>query len=50
MKQSNVYREIGFVYILFKWYTHAASFPPGDIILAELGCTLNDIIFWSHQE
>ena len=31
--------------LLVGWHTSAVSFPPGDIILAQLACPLNDIIF-----
>jgi hypothetical protein len=27
------------------WHARAVSFPPGDVILAQLACPLNDVIF-----
>ncbi len=42
-------REMGqflsFVYFLFGWYSCAVYLSPADVILAQLSCPLNDIIF-----
>ncbi len=35
---------------LVGWHASAASLPPRDVILAQLACPLNDIIFCLHQE
>jgi len=36
--------------LLVGCHASAVSFPPGDVILAQLACPLNDIIFYLHQE
>ncbi len=51
---SNVCRKIGSYSDLFtflvRWQASAVSWPPSDIIFAQLACPLNDIIFLFHQE
>ncbi len=46
------YRQIGlslsFVYFSVEWHCSAASFPFGDIILAQLACPISDILFCLH--
>ncbi len=32
------------------WHTNAVSLPPGDLILAQLACPLNEEIFCLHHE
>jgi hypothetical protein len=54
LSTPNIYREIGlllsFVY-LFGWvHTSAVSLPPVDVILTQLACLLNDVIFCLHKE
>ncbi len=50
----NICREMGsllsFVYFLVGWHTGAVSLPPGEAILAQQACTLNDIIFCLHKD
>ncbi len=50
----SICRETGeclrFVYFLVGWHPSAVSLPPGDIILAQLACPLNDIIFCLHWD
>jgi hypothetical protein len=31
--------------LLVRWHASAVSLPPGDVILAQLACPLNDVIF-----
>jgi hypothetical protein len=35
---------------LVRWHASAVILPPGDVILAQLACLLNDIIFCIHKE
>jgi hypothetical protein len=46
--EQGVCREIfwllSFVYFLVRWHTSEVSLPPGDVIFAQLACTLNDVI------
>ncbi len=48
--QLNVCRGTGyllsFVYYLIGWHANTDSFPPGEVIFAQLACTLNDTIFF----
>jgi hypothetical protein len=50
----NVCREIGllisFVYFFGRVAHHCVSLPPGDAILAQPDCPLNDVIFCLHEE
>jgi hypothetical protein len=50
---SKVSREVAwlpfFVYLV-GWHASAVSLPPGDIILAQLACPLNDVIISLHLE
>jgi hypothetical protein len=34
---------------LVGWHAVTVSFPPSDIILAQLACPLSDIMFWLHS-
>jgi hypothetical protein len=34
---------------LVGWHTSAVSFPPSDVIFAQLACSLSDIIFSLHS-
>jgi hypothetical protein len=34
---------------LVRWHASAVNFPPSDIILAQLGCPLSDIMFCLHS-
>jgi hypothetical protein len=40
---------LSFVYILVGWHTSSVSLPPGDVILAQLACPQNDVIFCLQQ-
>jgi hypothetical protein len=33
-----------------RWHTSAVSFPKSDIILAQLACSLSDVMFFYTQE
>jgi hypothetical protein len=41
---------LSFVYFLVRWQASVIIVPPGDVILAQLACPLNDVIFCLHQE
>jgi hypothetical protein len=40
---------LSFVYNLVGWHASAISFPLSDIILAQLACLLNDVMFCLHS-
>ncbi len=33
---------------LVRWHAGAVSFPPSDVILAQLACPLSDVMFYLH--
>jgi hypothetical protein len=47
LKEREREREVSYSALftnLFGWHTSAVTLPPGDVILAQLACTLNDVI------
>jgi hypothetical protein len=42
--EREVSYSAGFTFLVM-WHASAVSLPPGDVILAQLACPLNDVIF-----
>jgi hypothetical protein len=49
VKQS-IYLDVYGLLFWSCWHVSAVSLPPGDVILAQLSCPLNDVIFCLQRE